>query len=60
MIESLQTGFVTGCWLIPLRTCGGRPSGCWLPFRGVQSRPGSEPPWRGLACLTRSNAPQDT
>jgi hypothetical protein len=48
MIESLQTGFVTGRWLIPVRTCGGGPSGRWLNVRGVQSswgenkrRPGS-------------------
>jgi hypothetical protein len=37
MIESLQTGFVTGGWLIPVRTCGGRPSGCCLPVFGVFS-----------------------
>jgi hypothetical protein len=56
MIESLQTGFVVGCWLIPVRTCGG---GRRLNVRGVQSSGGEQPP-PGLACLTRSNAPQDT
>jgi hypothetical protein len=34
MIESLQTAFVTGCWLISVRTCGGKPSGCWLNAAG--------------------------